>query len=732
MFLVIGATAVILYQDSEFRDSFTETETGLVQERVGTDFEPVQSFITACMHIVARDAVERIAMHGGYVDTKELRANDFNPTSPSANAIHFWPGNDDYKIAYWWHLVSHSECHLAGSCEFSTNYPPLTGNHPDAVDSQISGYVEENLASCVSGFRSFIDQGYEFDIRGSPSVEAIIAERDLVVSMEYPMEVSYGGRSESMNIFSSRLDVDLRNLWDIALNITHMQQTNAFLESQILELISIYSGSTPNALFPPPYTILHAQGTDRRFSWTRSEVRQGLMSVLSSYVPMFSIIESRNFRMGAANNAYDMRIFDGMIMSIDRIEEKNRYDINFDYKNWWDIYLQIADSEIIKPKHSMSDGLGEIPLFGPILNQLSPIEYRFSYDVSYPVLVTVRDVAAFGNDGIVMNFALQSNIKANMPVMSGENEFDISALPPSISSERFCNSNNMDTENIKIRAKDSITGESLSGVQLEYVCGSESCFLGSTEEYSNGNFFEGPFPTCFGGLLYLTKRGYGPKQVGISLEPGDSISLPEFSLDPIITLDAKVKVIGNVKSGGSWNINFGNKYDLRPEESVLLSVKQVTSASNPFSTIAFFSGGDDVTLDIVPGEYVVSAQLTLDTSGDAIDDVFIPESSETFCVGLETPLGCAGNEEEVEYPEIEFGEFFPQGMLMLDDEHGGNWIVTAEDLQKGEVTFYIIASPYIPYGGVNLNHDDLDEFGKSDYYSRMYRENIEPCFGDGC
>lgn len=728
IFVVVGTSAVILFQDSSLRDSLTETESGLVQQRVGTDFEPVQRFVTACMETVARDAVERLALHGGYVDSSTLRANRIDPTSHSANSIYFWPGNEDYKIAYWWHLKSHPECFWSSSCEFGSNTPPLTGNHPLAVDSQIANYVDENLERCISDFRGFINQGYEFDIRDGPSTEVIIAENDLVVSMKYPVEVAFGGRSELMDIFNSRLDVDLRNLWEIALNITNNQAINAFLELQLLEIISVYSGSGPNAILPPSYTDLRGRYSDRRFSWTRTEIRQALQSMLASYVPMFSVMESRNFRFSGFNDDFDMAIFERMIMSISRIDQKNRYDVSFDYKNWWDIYLQIGDSEMITPKSSVQDGIGKIPFLGPMLKELSPIEYRFTYDVSYPVLVTIRDVEAFGNDGLVMNFALESNVRSNMPVSPGANEFDSSLVPSALSSERFCDGANLNSEPVRIKVRDSFTNEPVSRVSLEYTCGPDNCFLGTTESHSDGIYFEGKFPACLGGLLEISSRDYGSKYVEISLEPGEEVELPDFYIHPIVELDAEIKVFGNVKMGGSWGINFANPIDLRPEESVLLNVQRVTDGLDDFSSIAYFSGDNNVTLKLVPGEYTVSGQLTLDTSGDNLEDVVIPEKEEETDGIFGTSIGS----ETYTLPKIEFGDIFPQGILFLDDDHGGNWIVTSEDLERGKVTFYIIASPYIPYGGVNLNHNDLNEFGKSDFYSRRFRDDIEPCFGDAC
>ncbi len=731
IFLVAG-TSFLIFRESELRDSFIQGEEGIVQERVGSDFQPIQDFMITCVDTVTRDALERLGRHGGYVDPANLRANRVNPTSPNSNAIHFWPREENYKIAYWWHLVSSDDCYITDSCQFSTNRPPLDDGSQDSVDKQIERFVDDNIEVCIADFQGFTPQGFDFDIRGEPETEVIIAENDLVVTTDYPFEVTLDGRSQVMETFSSRLDVDLRNMWDIASSIISIQQERAIMETVVLELISLYSGTGPDALLPPSSNALASNMQDRRSSWTRTEVKRSLTSILSSYIPMFSVLESSNFDYVASGTAspYDAAIFDRMIMSVgDTIDADDiyRYMVDFNYKGWWDPYLRIGDSEIVEPDEFNLPF--EIPGISNLLSQGIPVTYQFTYDLSFPVLMSLRDQYAFGGDGFTMNLAMETNLRGNRPVRSGDGEFNISAGVSPFSTSRLCRDSNLDTEDVKIFVRDSVTGSAIEGASIEYTCASDSCLLGNTMDQGDGIYFEGRFPSCIGGLLNIHAQDYGPKTTDLSIESGGNIPTLTYELDPVKEIEAKVKVFANMKHGGSWVQSYPqNIMELRDAESVLLTVEKVSGGgTDQFSSVAYFEGSDSsAEISLVPGEYRVSAQLSLDTTHDDVDPVVIPEDEieEGGFLGIGSTT--------VTLDEIVFDDMFPQGSLMIDEDHGGNWIVTNEDLNEGVVTFYVVASPYIPDGGVNLDHDDLREFGKSGFYFREWRDRIKPCFGDFC
>ncbi|MFP4117885.1 MAG: hypothetical protein ACLFTR_03090 [Candidatus Woesearchaeota archaeon] len=728
LFIVATVTGFLMFRESELRESFIQQESGIVQEKVGSTFVPVQDFVNTCLETVTRDAVERVGRHGGYVSTEELDANRADPTSPRSNSIHYWPRDESFKIAYWWHMTSEPFCHLSDSCEFASHMPPLDGGSPDAVDAQIEGFVEENINSCISGFSGFASQGFDFDVRDEPEADVTIARDNLVVSMDYPFEASYESQSETMERFSASLDIDLRKLWEIGETIANIQKDGAPFEVALLEMIALYSGTGPDALLPPPYSSIAMKREDRKFAWTRSEIKNSMMSMLSSYIPMFSVVESGNFALANVDSGIDTAVFDSMIFSVDTIENPTRYDINFDYRSWWDLYLNIGDSEMLKPEDMEMPVLSDIPGVGAIMDQAMPSRYHFTYDVSFPVLVSIRDRDAFNEDGFIMNLALETNVRSNTPASPGDEMNNLSAMSGDnpFGGSRMCRSNNLDVEDLKLTVVDSVTGEEIDGVAVEYVCGRESCFLGNTESHSDGTYFKGDFPACMGGILELSARDYGPKEVEMSLESGEAPSIPEIELDPVTDVDVRVKVLGNIKSSGNWHFDHSEYYPLREAESVMLNINKVSGSQNDdFSSIAYLEGDTTSTISLVPGEYEVTGQLTLDTSYDGYDQIVIPEEEEEVSSG---PFGIGKETEEL--PEIPFDDLFPEGMVLLDESHGGNWEVTAEDLEEGKVTFYVIASPYIPDGGVDLDYDDLDEFGKADYYSKDKRNFVEPCFGD--
>jgi hypothetical protein len=122
----------------------------------------------------------------------------------------------------------------------------------------------------------------------------------------------------------------------------------------------------------------------------------------------------------------------------------------------------------------------------------------------------------------------------------------------------------------------------------------------------------------------------------------------------------------------------------------------------------------------------VTGQLVFDTTveGDGVDEIVIPEETREYG-------GFLGfGEERVTLEEVRFGEYFPEGLIVLDDEHGGPWDIDEVELANTDtITFYVIASPYLE-PGLQLNFDDMEEFGKADYFTGVHRSLIEPCLGD--
>ena len=740
--LLIGVSSFFYFRGVSVRDTFEEGTQRVVTERVSSDFRPVQEFVTSCVREVAKEGVIRIGRHGGYAYSEDLTADRFNPTSLRADSIYLFPTSDQHKVSYWWHMDSDDSCLRTRSCTFNSKRPPLA-NAVGSIEDNLERYIEKEIHNCLDGYNFFVNNGYVIDELSEPSAEVTITSNDVYVEFTMPLNAQVDNRESRLNYYNTYLDVNIRGIYEVASIIRDLQADSHFLESQLIELISLHSGTSRDALLPPffdPY-VLKMQGNHRSM-WTRTEVKSVLMSMLASYVPMFTVYESIGYTPRVYDSDYDSVVFSRMTLFLNESDYDFAYDIDFDYKSWWNLYLSIGRSEIIQPDQVIIPVFDKFQPLGVLLDQVLPIKYQFGYDVSYPVLVTLRDPNAFAGDGYVFRFALESNVRQNMPVFESSDESSVqSQIPSSMRESVFCRRDNFNSGDIKIEVRSADSNQEIEGAIIEYNCGSDFCRIGQTSRIGNDIYFRGNFPVCAGGILEVSALGYETKLLPLSTELDVGRELNVIRLNPVFELDVNVKVFGLEKTGSSWAIDWNNPKELRSGESIFLAFEKLVD--DPYDSehlfISYLEGpGDnpDFTgiLELVPGTYSVFGQLILDThENEYLDPIIIPESKETICIGLDTPLGCVGDEKDIEFPEIEIGELFPQGMLFLDEDHGGSWEVSLDKLtNNNQVTFYIIASPYITQGLV-LNHDDLEEFGKSDYYNAMNRVRLEPCFvGDGC
>ena len=735
--VLIGVSVFFFIRGSSFREQFEDVTQRIVTERISSEFRPVQEFIINCARDVARDGIVKVGRHGGYVDSSLLRADRFNPTSATANSIYYWPGTEDYKVAYWWHMTSPDSCVSTNSCTFSSNKPDLEASMI-SIEGFLEEYIESEIHTCFDGFRSLRRNGFEIEERGPPVVDVTIATSDVFVEVRMPITAGLDGRAQDLSIYNTLLDVNLREIYNIASLIADYQANNAFLELQLIELIALYSGTGRDSLLPPVFDPAVSQfETDRRHIWTRTEIKSSLMSILASYIPLFSVYESLNFNVVSSNSPIDRAVFDLAWIFLNTtkhgLPEYLEYDVNFYYRSWWDMHVKIGASETLSPTNMEVPIIGQFPLIGSGINRLMPLSYQFGYDVSYPVLVTIRSPDAFNNQGFIFNFALESNVRNTIPVSPSIVTADFTqSVGGSLFRSMFCSKENFKSGDISVRVVDADTNEPLEGVSIDYHCAVESCMMGSTRNTGSDTILESKFPICPGGFIEASLLGYESVSIPLSTELDVGFEIPDIRLEKIREKDIQVKVLARIKSpSGTWSLDQGYK-NLRDGESVVLIFNKIkTNNYDPdFSTVAFIDSSTSVVpIDIVPGEYEVIGQLILDTSqNDNLNEVTIAAASETICPCIRIAGICMCSTETIDFPDIPFGEIFPQGSLYLDNNHGGTWIVSAEDLDSTDlITFYIMASPYITEG-IELKHSDLDQFGRSDFYSREYRSDLEPCF----
>jgi hypothetical protein len=716
LFMIIGVVVVIaaglIFMFSNVtQNRAIEQDVKIITEKVSNEFTPIQGYVDKCLYALGKEAVIKAGQQGGYVDSENLIANPVSPTDGASNSLLFFPGDPSYKVAYWWYMDSSNICDEGGQCTFSTNRPDLTDS-PNSIEGQIEKYIEDNIDVCLSNFRTFTQAGYSVETSGKPKADVTIARSSVVLELEYQMAASKRNRNQDLTRFVIELPINLRKIYDMATVIANGEGSQRYLERQALNLVSVFSGTRDGAVFPPVSDMTLFTDSEPKY-WTRTEVKNQLTTLLTNYVPMVQIVQAGNFNRVEVENEIAQAIFDMMLVQIDEeldTTEYRDYAVEFDYKGWWSPYLKIGNSELLGPSSISGDNSN--PLLSGVMSMFKIQNYKFAYDFSYPVLVRVFDPLAFNNEGYTFFFALESNVRNNFPM----NTSGTLSLSSSFVESLFCNENQRLSGNFTFNFKDG-QGNYLDGARVTYRCGSQVCHIGDTKSEP----FVTTLPLCVGGQLSVTHEDHVPVSYNLTVSADESDTIDIIS-EKYRTVKIDAKKFKYVKGSIGW-APVSTPSDLSQSELAMLSFNlQGATADSGLNFVTMVKSGEELPeVKLVPGRYDVQGNLMLELPAPdrGLQRVVIAEK--------EVRENCFLGNCRTEYtlPEIPFDDMFPEGGVYLDDAHGGAWEVTASELDNADtITFYLIASPGSSFE--NLEHQDLEEMSKIEFYSLQERSTLEP------
>lgn len=160
-------------------------------------------------------------------------------------------------------------------------------------------------------------------------------------------------------------------------------------------------------------------------------------------------------------------------------------------------YLSInGGQELLTPRSADIGGLLQ-KIVGLFLN-----DYRFRYDLAYPVIVTITDPSALDGQGYAWSFALEADIRRNEPLnrSAAAQQFTLLNDQADLTSplQRVDNT-------IQVATYDKETGEPLPLARVSYACGDEY-YIGETD--GTGELTT-QLPYCrYGGVILYSKEGY--------------------------------------------------------------------------------------------------------------------------------------------------------------------------------------------------------------------------------
>ena len=641
VFIIIGIiivftfAGVLFLTQSKVKDDLSTSADPIIAD-ISQEFSPIQSYTENCLTQTGKRGLRILGDQGGYIHPSIVA--EFSPTQQTdAQGLDL----GSTQIPYWHY---NSKPNGANEFSFTSHKPSMTvnGENPEmSIESQLARFVNEELATCLQGYQPFIEQGFIISSDEHHETEVTIGESSVNLWLKKNVDASLGDAEDSMDQFFVKLPVKLPRYYRIAQNITDIEAEYNFIERQALELIGIYSGTNPDQLPPVEDETFQLFST---VSWAEAEVKEEVKDLLVSNVPLLRYLGSDNFYryeyQPTAASVIDysqlhQKNYDNSILPLEGAEG---LDISFDYFGW-------------EPYFDATDKGGSIQPTTVSINyhflQYAVQHYHTSYDISYPVLVTVTDPSAFNGEGYTFTFALEANIR-NSKIVDPERILPqpVAALQQSM----VCDQDKRNTQEIRTIVIDSSTKEPIDAVQIGFsIPDQDNCVLGIT---NIDGLFEEQYPSVLGGIGSYMKEGYltnfypidtyqyqdSPGIIGyaVSARPEPVIELHPYK-EVNISVQKKTlqKCIGDtcygqgIFSGGeevfgyvpeqretrhSWR--FVNAAQLLTEDETAVITLQRKEDTTPgiygddYTTAVTVTGDGKLSARLVPGRYAVTGLVT--------------------------------------------------------------------------------------------------------------------------
>ncbi len=488
IFIIVGIVilfvfaGVLYFMKNTVTDKTTAEGVPIIQS-VPTEFQPLQTYTENCIRDVSKQGLRLLGQQGGYI-YPELTGK-YLPTNPTeGNGISLGGVN----IPYWYYRTNPNpeEENIYSSLQPKVR---LSDDASLSIEAQLNRFVRERIGACLNEYQPFAEQGFTISVdNDKEKVSTTIGDASVNILLDLPVTVKKGNSEKELTKFYVQIPLQLKHYLAVADQIIKAEQDARFLEKQGLELLSIYS-RTDSDYFAP----ISFDGYDLASSliWSEANLEQKYVQLLTSHVPMLQFLGSANFYYSPVASILTQKATDNSVLTLSGAED---LDVTFNFVPS-DIYFKTnSKNGVISPNNMVVHS--SVLTFGFQ-------QYSTHYDISYPVLITLRDPLALDGEDYVFNFALESNIRNNDPAPAGKPAVARDPIPIS---PIVCNPEQRDTGMIKTIVLDSYTKQPLDSVRIGFSIPEQAeCEMGLTDKQGE---LEEKYPAVYGGVVSYLKQDY--------------------------------------------------------------------------------------------------------------------------------------------------------------------------------------------------------------------------------
>ena len=517
VFIIVGiiilfTVALLLFVQ---REKITEFLTEPI-ETVPSQYLPVKSFVEGCIENTATQGILLLGTQGGYISIPQWAQVD-----PKASILLTPDGA--IRIPMWYYRDQ-------------PRVPTLI-----SMQNELTTYIGRNIDLCLQNFTALADR---FDINASDRIEITtqIGDESVIIHATYPLAATLLEEPEARQVitaFAARVPVRLKRMHELAKEILNAENEKAYFENITIDLMAA----------GPDIPFSDMKFTCQKLQWRKDEIESDIKDLLFYNLPRVGF-ENTNYPAPTSVYAQEHFILDATNQDYSDLRASAYYS-----RDWsFDMTVRPSRGNIM----SASFGEGNKKYLSFICVNV----YHFTYDIIYPLQVTIRDDDAFRGAGFSFNFATPVMINHNKP--QREN-FQVNVFEEVDSGLEFCN--DVRGEEHIIYATDRRSFEEQRDVNVTFTCmNTYECYLGQTGLDAGVYRLRTKLPAfCTPGTIRLEKAGYLPVEEQVDEDDRNDIYMTPLRKLPFTVIKRQ-----------SINDNLGAESDLAPGEAayVFLTVPQ--------------------------------------------------------------------------------------------------------------------------------------------------------------
>lgn len=671
------------------------------------EMDEISLFVSECLYEVGADAVTRVGFGAGYItpETDSKLISDLDPFS--SDSLSLFGGN--MVLPYW---LYQNDIGIDKS-----RMPPLEddGFSDDSIQNQIETYVERNINTCLRDFKDFNDRGVGVETPEDPDVVVSFTDSKVLFTLNYPVEINKNKTVVKHTTFKSEVSVRLKRVYELAKEVAEHELENVFMEKILQDLIVSYSRVDSDYL-PPMYGGMELTSCADREMWLTMDVKENMRDMLMGNIPYIKVRNSDFERIIFTEEDYaddkERAMAQGVMDRFSVIVSNKTYPyIKSDFTFMGDFPLEVdfGGAGVLEPKSY------EVNMF--VANYCF-FEYKFYYNVKFPVLVTLYDAKSKvkGKDGFMFQFPMVVVMKDNFPRMR-VGDFKTSSAPKKEPSYQ-CHENQRISGDVTVNVVDDMNNP-IRNAYVQFNCGPEyvetyddngtlinmtqfakKCFIGKT---GHDGVLKTKLPPCLGGGVLTVKAQDHVEMTSII---GDIIENETYNFSYVLNrvVDVPVAVTklfveapipegikiedmsASITEDGNGNIvTCTPSNDLLPvqaNENVLIRLKKLDEENGILDVqpVALYTPINSTYLKLAPGEYY--ADLMLIRNERYPGEMTYRRNSQSRT----TPGGMGAQSETTFYPE--------EDVVVPSIISGGTQVffnITKQQLYNAnQVRFYVI------------------------------------------